>query len=325
MGTVYEALGISTHLSVAIKVLHAKYCQVADVVNRFNREARLAASFGHENICEVIDFGTLENGAPYLVMPMLKGNPLSEMLKDNRASLSEGRVSNIISQTLSALATAHDAGIVHRDLKPDNIFVTSNDNGEDFVKLLDFGVSKLVASQSGSVYTKEGTVIGTPAYMAPEQAKGLKTVDHRIDIYAMGVILYEIMTGQRPYSGASFNETIFKIIGEPFLSPRRLNSNISPTMEQVIIKAMAKDPVARFKSALDMSKAFEQAVGTASLPLSRETSAPTAVSQNSIPFDLSERVPPHQRPHQRPHQTLIIVAVCLLVLTLIYVFSRWTL
>jgi serine/threonine protein kinase len=134
------------------------------------------------------------------------------------------------------------------------------------------------------VYTKEGTLLGTPAYMAPEQAKGAKSIDHRIDIYAMGVILYEIMTGQKPFKGETPKETVYKIITKPYLSPGRINPAINQDMEKVIIKAMAKDPRARFASALEMQRAFRQAVGTPSFPPSRATSAPTAISESTRSF-----------------------------------------
>ena len=284
MGSVYEAIQLSTGRKVAIKVLRTRFCHVSEVASRFLREAQLAASIGHKNICEVIDSGTHESGAPYLVMPMLEGQSLYGLMKSGALSGSEDKVSKIICQTLSALAAAHDAGIVHRDLKPDNIFVTSGGDGEDFVKLLDFGVSKMLSPKSGSVYTKEGTLLGTPAYMAPEQAKGRKSIDHRIDIYAMGVILYEIMTGQKPYRGDSPKETVFEIITKPFLSPGRINPTITEEMEKVIHKAMAKDPRARFGSALEMQKAFRQAQGIPSIPPVRGTSAPTAVSESTHSF-----------------------------------------
>ncbi len=282
MGTVYEAVTTAGE-KVAIKVLHTRYICITEVIKRFHRESRLAAAIGHVHICEVIDAGTDANGIPYLVMPLLDGCPLSALTK-SETPLTWERLQTIVCQTLSALSAAHQAGVVHRDLKPDNIFITSR-NGEDFVKLLDFGVSKVASPQPGSVYTKEGAIIGTPHYMAPEQAKSAKNIDHRADIYAVGVILYELMTGKRPFVGGNANETIFKIIAEPFLSPRRLNPTISKTVEQVILKAMARDPAFRFSSALEMRQAIKSVDHTPSMPPSRETSVPTEISHSGVPFD----------------------------------------
>ncbi len=330
MGTVYEAAVLASGHTVAIKVLHEKYCHVPEVVSRFHREARLATAIGHDNICEVIDLGTLPSDLPFLVMPLLRGRPLSSWLKSDEAPLLPSQISSIICQTLSALMAAHKAGIVHRDLKPDNIFVNSNSDGDVFVKLLDFGISKLVSNETGSVYTKEGTVIGTPAYMAPEQAKGAKEIDHRIDIYAMGVILYEVLTGRRPYSGSSTNELVFKIIGEPFLAPRRINPQISLPMEQVILQAMAKDPAQRFSSAQAMKQAFELAATIDVLPLSRETSAPTAVTMDNAPFQSPDETDPIGPPEDAAplrsravRTSIFVVAAVVLLAVAVFLVTRF--
>jgi eukaryotic-like serine/threonine-protein kinase len=305
MGAVYEAQSVESRRRVAIKVLHERYCRVPELVERFQQEAKLAASIGHDNICAVTDSGYTSAGVPYLVMPLLTGMPLGRLLKTRQRPMSEARLSNIICQALSGLSAAHDAGVIHRDLKPDNIFIINGRHRDDVVKLLDFGVSKVVSVMGwdNSIKTKEGTLIGTPAYMAPEQAKGGKFIDHRIDIYAMGVILYEIMTGRLPHEGATDKETIFKIISEPFLSPRRINPDITQEVEQVILKAMARDPAARFDNASQMKNAFRLASGSAVVVPDRATSAPTAVSRPDTPFSSAETDDPPTSPPLALEQT----------------------
>ena len=259
MGTVYEATQIDLDRKVALKLLRNKYAGSSKIVTRFQQEARLAGSIEHDNICRVTDHGTAEGGAPYLVMPLLYGRSLAKMLED-KPPPSQMRVIDIVCQTLMALEAAHKEKIVHRDLKPDNIFVTKMGDREDFVKLLDFGISKVIEKKSVSNLTQTGTVLGTAYYLAPEQAKGAKRIDHRVDIYAMGVILYEALTGRRPFDGDSYNEVMFKIVGEPFKQPRSLNKDILPGVEKVIFRAMAIDPNARYSSALEMCDALERAL-----------------------------------------------------------------
>ncbi|MDD5308881.1 MAG: serine/threonine-protein kinase [Deltaproteobacteria bacterium] len=276
MGTVYEATHTAIGRRVAIKRLHHQYAGDAQAVERFQREARMAGSIGHDNICEVTDLGTTPDGAPYLVMPLLTGCSLTDLLSRERLSLP--RIADIMCQTLSALQAAHDARIVHRDLKPDNLFITKVGDRGDFVKLLDFGISKILDQDSVSNLTMTGTVLGTPFYMAPEQATGSKQFDHRVDIYAIGAILYEALTGRRPFEGDSYNEIMFKIVTEPFPSPRSLNPKVPVAVEQVVLKAMARDPAERYASARDMRDALSRAdLDMSNMPAEPITRAATAV------------------------------------------------
>ncbi|MFH2007585.1 MAG: serine/threonine-protein kinase [bacterium] len=261
MGAVYEAHHKFIGRKVAVKFLHAQYATNPQAIQRFLQEAQIAGSLGHANICEVTDIGRTEDGAPYMLMPLLKGCSLGEEMNALDGLLPTSRVFDIIYQTLTALQRAHDEGIVHRDLKPDNIFLTHMGDREDFVKILDFGISKIV-SGTGSMpgvsggLTTTGMVLGTPYYMAPEQAKGAKDLDHRVDIYAVGVILYELLTGQTPFQAESYNEIIVKIVMEPFPTPRSINARIPVAVEEVVLKAMARDPGERFKSARDFKHAL---------------------------------------------------------------------
>ncbi len=298
MGEVYVASHTALERKVAVKRLHAQYTSDPDVVQRFIQEAKLAASIGHDNICEVIDIGTTDDGAPYLVMPILEGCTLCELL-DSTPRFPIKRLADIICQTLSALQAAHGARIVHRDLKPDNIFITSYGDREDFVKLLDFGISKILDQDSVSQLTQTGTVLGTPYYMAPEQARGARQIDQRVDIYAMGVILYEGLTGTRPYEGHSYNEIMFKILAEPFHTPRVVDPSVPPAIERVVLKAMSKDPDERYENA----EAMRDALKTALLETGTRISTPPALTSSGTQFENDNAFAPTAMAPQEKEQS----------------------
>ncbi|MDI7267085.1 MAG: serine/threonine-protein kinase, partial [Myxococcota bacterium] len=252
MGAVFEAEQIAIQRPVAIKVLFAGLAHDPEAVARFHREAKAAGRIGHDNICEVTDIGVLPTGSPYLVMPLLRGRPLSRVIAAD-APLALDRAVNLAAQMLDGLAAAHAAHIVHRDIKPDNVFVTQlGATGMEFVKILDFGISKIlgsVAVNDRRQVTKTGMVLGTPCYMAPEQARGRKSVDHRVDVYAVGVILYEMLTGKRPFDGETYNEILVKVVVDPFLAPRAVCPEIPEAIEAVILAAMERDHERRYQSA----------------------------------------------------------------------------
>ncbi len=216
MGAVYEAENIRIHRKVAIKVLHAGVAETAEAVQRFEREAQAAGRIGSEHIVEVLDLGNLPSGDRYMVMEFMDGDSLSGRIQ-KKGRLTPAELYPIAHQLLAALDAAHGAGIIHRDLKPDNVYLLRSRSGvADFVKLLDFGISKFnqLSGDSGFSMTRTGAVMGTPYYMAPEQAKGAKDMDHRVDLYAAGVILYESVTGEVPFNADTFNELLFKIVLE---------------------------------------------------------------------------------------------------------------
>ncbi len=279
MGEVYEAIQVSIGRRVAVKLLQRHFAHDRNIVERFHREARAAASIGQDNICEVTDFGFAEDGAPYLVMPLLKGSSFHDLL-DNEC-LRVGRVIDIVCQTLQALQAAHLAGIVHRDLKPANVFVTQIGDRSDFVKLLDFGISKFTHMGDDLHLTIPGEVVGTPFYMSPEQATGSRSIDHRTDLYSVGVMLYEAITGRLPYDGESHNEVLHKIATMPFTAPRVINPDIPKPLERVILTALERDPGHRYDSAESMRRALEQATaldsGAARLMAPRRQSAESIV------------------------------------------------
>lgn len=245
MGTVYAAVQPTLNKRVAIKVLRPELAGDRKAVGRLIDEARATSAIGHRNIVEVFDIGETAGGLTYLAMEALEGQTLQEML-DLRGRLSPHRAVRIARQICGALGAAHRQGIIHRDLKPQNIFLVPDD-GVTRVKVLDFGAAKLMdAFNRASPATATGAIIGTPFYMAPEQARGMP-VDGRTDIYALGVILYRALTGVLPYKGETFTEVLARLLTEEPPSPSQTapEARIPARLEQLIIKAMAKEPAAR--------------------------------------------------------------------------------
>ena len=276
MGAVYEAENVRIHRKVAIKVLHAGVAETAEAVQRFEREAQAAGRIGSEHIVEVLDLGNLASGDRYMVMEFMDGDSLSDRIK-SRGRLTPAQLYPIAHQLLEALAAAHGAGIIHRDLKPDNVYLLRTRGGHaDFVKLLDFGISKFnqLSGDSGFSMTRTGAVMGTPYYMAPEQAKGAKDMDHRVDLYAAGVILYESVTGEVPFNADTFNELLFKIVLEEPRPVQQLAPDIDPGFAAIINKAMARDPGARFLTAKDFQLALEHWANNAGPELANALRAP---------------------------------------------------
>jgi len=256
MGAVYSSTHLELGRKMAIKTLHQAYVKDKTAWERFRLEARTAASIGHDNICEVFDFGETDDGSPYLVMPVLKGCNFSEFLKND--ALPMETLVDIMCQTLSALQAAHSEGIVHRDLKPDNIFITKVGDRQDFVKLLDFGISKIINAGADTELTQTGVVMGTPNYLTPEQVKGSRDIDQRVDIYAIGVIMYKALTGRRPFNGTTNSEIIYKIIYGALPTITSLNPNVPVELEKVVLKAMSRDSANRYLTAEDMRTALKE-------------------------------------------------------------------
>src|SRR5260221_10172449 len=206
MGAVYEGENLRIRRRVAIKLLHAGIAANTEMVQRFEREAQVAGTVGNDHILEILDLGALPSGERYMVMEFLDGETLTERIKV-RGRLAEADAVKIVRQVLRGLAAAHGAGIVHRDLKPDNIFILKEKAGiRDFVKIIDFGISKFTEHGGGSSrMTRTGALMGTPHYMAPEQATGSADIDHRTDIYAVGIILYEAVTMRVPFQAETLD------------------------------------------------------------------------------------------------------------------------
>jgi serine/threonine protein kinase len=268
MGAVYEGEHLLIKRRVAIKCLHAHFAQRPDVVARFHREALAATQIGNEHIIEVTDMGVLPDGGAYLVLEMLEGADLA-LARERAGTMPVRRVIHIATQLCDALGAAHAKGIVHRDLKPENIFLISRGGDPDFVKVLDFGISKFAESADGSGFnTATGMALGTPYYMAPEQARDSKTADHRVDIYAIGVIIYHLLTGRFPIEADSFPVLMMKVVAE---APTPIN-DVWPAapaeLAQLIDRCLAKAPEDRFQDCASLKAALEplRSVETRSVP-----------------------------------------------------------
>ncbi|MEC7526209.1 MAG: serine/threonine-protein kinase [Myxococcota bacterium] len=244
MGVVYMATHTVLQKKLALKVLRGDSSKDADVVQRFMQEAQAATSIGHQNIIDISDFGRLPDGAVYFVMEYLDGLSLSDMIKRG-GSIPMADAVHIIRQIASALDAAHARGIVHRDLKPDNIIVINQGGDPLFVKVLDFGVAKV--GGGASKLTKTGMVFGTPHYMSPEQAAG-HSVDARTDIYALGVIMYEMFTGKVPFDADTFMGILSKHMFEPPASPSEVKGASLGALESVTLRALEKNPDQRYLS-----------------------------------------------------------------------------
>jgi serine/threonine-protein kinase len=260
MGAVYEACHTGIDRRLAVKVLHAELASEPAVLERFRREARITGSLGHPNIIQITDTGTTPGGAPYLVMELLVGRSLSSVLRES-VPLGIRQALAIISPVLRALSAVHANGIIHRDLKPENIFLTegigADGSGETVVKVLDFGIAKPVDTKfEGSTLTATGAIVGTPYYMSPEQVRG-KDIDHRTDIYACGVILYQMLTGRPPFVADNFGDLVVAILNTAPIPMRMFRPELPEALEGIVIRAMARDKEDRYASAHELSRALE--------------------------------------------------------------------
>ncbi len=255
MGDVYLAENVRIDRRVALKVLHAHFAFMDEIVVRFEREARAAARIGSPHVADVIDLGFLPSGERFVVMEYLEGESLSNRLSKGR-TMTAKEVAAIALQLLEGLAEVHAVGIVHRDLKPGNIFLTSCKTGE-VVKIIDFGVSKFRSGlfSGPDSLTNEQGLLGTPAYMSPEHARGL-LVDARSDIYSVGAVIYRCLTGAQPFASENYLELLIKITRDPPRPLELLAPGVDPEFAGFVRKAMAKDPNRRFQTALEFRDAI---------------------------------------------------------------------
>ena len=263
MGAVYLAEHPQIGRRVAVKVLRPEMIRDPQLLVRFLNEARAANAIRHPNIIEVLDSGTTPEGIPYLVMELLEGEVLSARIRRlGRLSLREALEFSY--QTASALAAAHAKGIVHRDLKPDNLFVVADpaDHTREMMKVLDFGIAKLqTLPTGGGMQTRTGMLMGTPVYMSPEQCLGTKTVDQRSDIYALGIIMFEMLAGKPPFTSDGFGELVNMHLNVRPPSLSDLNAAVTAPIEGVIMKALEKSPDARQRSAAELQADIRAAAG----------------------------------------------------------------
>jgi serine/threonine protein kinase len=251
MATVYKAYQSSINRHVAVKILPTQFAHDPNFVKRFTQEAKAIAALEHPHILPVYDFGTQE-GLTYMVMRYIEGGTLADLMGQ---PMFNERIVEIVGNMARALDYAHSQGVVHRDIKPSNILMDKH--GEAL--LTDFGIAKVMQDTGGTQLTGTGSILGTPEYMSPEQAEGV-SVDHRSDLYSLGVVLYELLTGQPPYQAKTPLAVVLMHVKEPLPLPHTINPNVAEPLEQVVLKAMAKNRNQRYQTAAEMEQALKNAL-----------------------------------------------------------------
>ena len=255
MGVVVAATHIDLYQRVALKFLLPQASAHPELIERFAREARAAAQIQSEHVARVIDVGTLETGAPYMVMEYLEGQDLHQALKDLTRIDVQTAVGYVL-HACEAIAEAHVLGIVHRDLKPANLFLAAKPNGTTVVKVLDFGISKSIVISEESALTHASTMVGSPSYMAPEQIKEARSVDARADQWSIGVILYELVSGVKPFQAASMAELIWVILDQPHSPLAAVCAGVPEGLATVIDRCLSKDAAGRFATIAELAQAI---------------------------------------------------------------------
>jgi serine/threonine-protein kinase len=273
MGKVFLAEHPVIGRKAALKVIHPEFARNADVVARFVNEARAVTQIGHDHIVDVTDFGHTEAGDFYFFMEYLRGERLSDQIAQR--AFSPARAARVAAQIADALEASHQQGVIHRDLKPDNIVLLARDGTLDFVKVYDFGLAKLTHGIEGmpTANTEVGIVMGTPFYMSPEQCDARRTVDHRADIYALGVILFQMLTGGVPFWGEGFGEVMAQHLSCPAPGVRSVAPGVPAALEAIVARALAKDPDERFQTMAELREALLAAGGTTAMALAAAPAA----------------------------------------------------
>jgi serine/threonine-protein kinase len=256
MGTVYACRHVVVGKTFAMKVLRPGIERSEEILQRFIREAQAANSIGSRHICEVTDFGQLDNGAFYVVMELIEGVSMTRALRDGR--LTHADIQHVFIQIADTLQMAHERGIIHRDLKPDNVLLLKDEGDPHFAKLLDFGIAKMIQAEASNL-TETGVILGTPYYMSPEQARG-DPVDHRSDIYALGVMMYRAFTGRLPFMADTAMGVLTRHLTEVPEAPSSIG-NVDSHTERVILRCMEKKPIDRFQAMADVSEALRSCAG----------------------------------------------------------------
>ncbi|HKO35625.1 MAG TPA: protein kinase [Pyrinomonadaceae bacterium] len=291
MGSVYRGRHVLMDKTVAIKVLRPSLAGDDAVVARFSREAKAASKISHPHAVSVTDFGEAENGVVFLIMEYLNGRTLKEAIT-SEGPLSLGRAVEIVRQVAGALDAAHGQGVIHRDLKSENIMLVSH-NGDEWAKVLDFGIAKIlqpVGSAADAEITQANLVVGTPQYMSPEQCSQSGALDARSDVYSLGIIVHEMLTGKLPFTGESATVVMMKQVQDTPPSVLESQSQLPAAVDRVIKRALAKQPIDRFQSAGELSAAFADAASeeAAEAPVLAGVAATAANTPLSMPAAVND-------------------------------------
>jgi eukaryotic-like serine/threonine-protein kinase len=291
MGSVWEGTHATLGTHVAVKFIESEYAESPEARNRFENEARAAARLRSKHVVEVYDHGVTDDGRPFIVMEYLRGEPLDKRL-ERVGRIPAREAARLVMQVCRALAKAHAAGIVHRDLKPENVFlVWDEEDGADVVKVVDFGIAKFTDNQLGnSSATRTGSVLGTPYYMSPEQARGLRSVDHRSDLWSVGVIAYRCIVGTLPFEGEAVGDLLVKLCTAPLPIPSQLTPDVPPGFDAWFAKALTREPEGRFASAGELAESLAAVCGipvrgaysTGDIPIPSFASGPGATPNPAL-------------------------------------------
>jgi serine/threonine protein kinase len=280
MGAVFQAVNLVIGKRVALKFLDRQAAQNREACSRFQREAEAASLAESAHIVQIFDSGSSEAGLPFLVMELLRGEDLRARLQ-REGRLSVAFALRIVSQVLRGLARAHEAGIVHRDLKPDNVFLCARDDDPAFVKIVDFGISKVARVRHADTLTRRGTVLGTAFYMSPEQAQSFPDIDGRTDLFSLGAILFEMLAGKPPHGGRTYEAVLIAICTHDAPDVRTLAPEVPTAVATLVSRALHRERDLRFQSATE----FLAAIAALNLELDARTSLATpGVSQRSSDF-----------------------------------------
>lgn len=334
MGSVWEGVHTTLGTRVAVKFIDVEHANSPEARQRFENEARAAATLRSKHVVEVYDHGVTPDGRPFIVMEFLEGEPLDRRL-ERMGRLPARDTAHIVLMVCRALSKAHASGIVHRDLKPENVFLVWDDeDGADVAKVVDFGIAKFTDNSVGSSSaTRTGSVLGTPYYMSPEQARGLRSVDYRSDLWSVGVIAFRCITGRLPFEGEAVGDLLVKLCTAPVPVPSQIVSDAPPAFDTWIARALSREPEGRFQSAQELGGALATVCGlsmrgsyvTGDIPTTRAGQtgpfaaasgmpSGTMASSNNTGAPLTQ-TPPLPKP-ERP-KTGAVVAVSLLTLVVL--------